>query len=210
MTRIAALRWAPVGPPGALRPVSARAGWNSKDTPPANYILVIIRVTGVASASDRRHGTDETSANRVSEGKVRYPARARRTGLRPPRTGPFAPRRNATALGPSPAVVLCYGCSVGVSGAALCQPGDSRRHGLGERRIHLSLGQAIPSLGGSRSFTPCHHRGWPALVDHAAMQLLLPQVDAAVAICGRLPRRSRVTGGRLGWLPERSASGPRG
>ena len=31
---------------------SARAGWNSKDTPPANYILVIFRVTGVASASD--------------------------------------------------------------------------------------------------------------------------------------------------------------
>src|SRR6266851_4947080 len=48
---------------GAMRPASARAGWNSKDTPPANYILVIIRVTGVASASDRQHRTYETSAN---------------------------------------------------------------------------------------------------------------------------------------------------
>src|ERR1039457_4479454 len=68
-------------PPGAVRPASARAGWNSKETPPANYILVIIRVTGVTSASDRQYGTDETSANRVSVGSVRSPAKGPAHGI---------------------------------------------------------------------------------------------------------------------------------
>src|ERR1019366_212320 len=52
-------------PPGAVRPASARTGWNGKDTKPGNRILVIFRAAGVASASDRRYETYETSAIRL-------------------------------------------------------------------------------------------------------------------------------------------------
>jgi hypothetical protein len=42
--------------------------------------------------------------------------------------------------------------------------------------------------GEAASITPPSSiHGWPAVVDHAATRLQPPQVDAAVAICGRPP-----------------------
>jgi hypothetical protein len=61
--------------------------------------------------------------------------------------------------------------------------------------------------GRARSVNLLPVHSWSTVADHAATRLRLPQVDAAVAICARPPRRSRAPGGRQRRLLERPGCG---
>src|SRR6266536_1322600 len=62
-------------------------------------------------------------------------------------------------------------------------------------------------LRGTKVGEPSFSTELGTVTDRAATRLRLVQVDAAVAICARPLRRSRVTGGRRGRLLEQRARG---